>query len=93
MTLGEGITSIFQMDDNTWERHANPWSVWSRTTVLPALILAAWSRVWIGWWAFVPATIALMCVDMVQSAPFWKTYLAGQLGFEVCSRRTHLGEA
>jgi hypothetical protein len=60
MTLGEGITSIFQMDDNTWERHANPWSVWSRTTVLPALILAAWSRVWIGWWAFVPATIALM---------------------------------
>jgi hypothetical protein len=60
VTLGDRIASIFQMDDNTWERHANPWSVWSRTTVLPVLILAAWSRVWIGWWALAPGVIALL---------------------------------
>ncbi len=60
MTLGDRIASIFRMDDDTWERHANPWSVWSRTTVLPALILAAWSRVWIGGWALALGAIALL---------------------------------
>jgi len=60
MTLGKRIASLFRMDDDTWVRHANPWSVWSRTTVLPVLIGAAWSRVWIGWWALVPAAGALL---------------------------------
>jgi hypothetical protein len=60
MTLGKRIASFFQMDDDTWTHHANPWSVWSRTTVLPVLILAAWSRVWIGWWALVPGAGALL---------------------------------
>ncbi len=60
MTLGKRISSLFQMGDDTWARHANPWSVWSRCTVLPALVLAAWSRVWIGWWALVPGAIALL---------------------------------
>ena len=60
ITLGKRVASAFRMDDDTWERHANPWSVWSRTTALPALILAAWSRVWIGWWALVPGLIALL---------------------------------
>lgn len=60
MTLGKRIASFFQMDGDTWTHHANPWSVWSRTTVLPVLILAAWSRVWIGWWALVPGAVALL---------------------------------
>jgi hypothetical protein len=60
MTIGNRIASLFQMDDDTWQRHANPWSVWSRTTVLPVLILAAWSRVWIGGWALVPGALALL---------------------------------
>ena len=47
------------MSDAVWARHANPWSVWTRFTCLPWLILAIWSRVWIGWWALVP--IALAC--------------------------------
>jgi len=60
MTAGERIAALFHMDDATWQRHANPWSVWSRTTVLPLLILAAWSRVWIGWWALAPGALALL---------------------------------
>ncbi len=60
MTLSKRIASLFQLDDDTWARHANPWSVWSRTTVLPLLILAAWSRVWIGWWALGPGAVALL---------------------------------
>lgn len=42
------------MDDDIWHRHANPWSVYSRISVLPALSLAVWSRVWLGWWSLIP---------------------------------------
>ena len=41
-----------RMDDATWRRHANPWSVWTCATVLPVIIFAVWSRVWIGRWRF-----------------------------------------
>jgi len=53
------------MDDATWLRHANPWSVWSRATVLPLVILAVWNRHWLGaWsWAAVAATVAWMWVN------------------------------
>jgi hypothetical protein len=60
MTLERNIADLFKMDEATWERHANPWSVWSRNTVLPLLIIAAWSRVWLGWWALIPFAIALL---------------------------------
>ena len=44
---------LMAMDDRTWARHANPWSVWTRgATPLPLLALAIWSRVWIGGWAW-----------------------------------------
>lgn len=48
------------MNDAVWMRHANPWSVWTRFTCLPLIILAIWSRVWLGWWALVP--LALACL-------------------------------
>ncbi len=47
------------MDDATWARHANPWSGWTRFSVLPLFALAVWSRVWIGWWALVPITLVM----------------------------------
>ena len=47
------------MDDATWMRHANPLSVWTRFTCLPLIVLAVWSRVWLGWWAVVPLALAL----------------------------------
>jgi hypothetical protein len=37
-----------------WQRHANPWSVWTRFAAIPAFMLAVWSRVWLGWWSLIP---------------------------------------
>lgn len=50
MTLERKIAAAFNMSEDAWARHANPWSVWTRiATALPLLILAVWSRVWLGW--------------------------------------------
>ena len=45
MTFEEKLSAVFGLDDETWMRHANPWSVWTRTTVLPVLVISFWSRV------------------------------------------------
>lgn len=54
MRIDKAIESSMSMDDATWARHANPWSVWTRVPILGLLALAIWSRVWIGWWCLVP---------------------------------------
>lgn len=54
MAWADRIATAFAMDEKTWMRHANPWSVWTRVFTLPLLILAIWSRVWLGWAAIVP---------------------------------------
>ena len=59
MDLFNGAERLMRMDEATWARHANPWSVWTRFSCLPLLILAIWSRVWLGWWALVPLALAL----------------------------------
>lgn len=59
-TVESKIATVFAMSDATWERHANPWSVWTRFTILPLMVAAIWSRVWLGWWSLVP--IALTAV-------------------------------
>lgn len=53
------IADAFAMDDATWRRHANPWSVWTRLPILPLLCLAIWSRAWIGWWSLLPVALLL----------------------------------
>lgn len=60
MTLERKVAAAFALDDATWRRHANPWSVALRNTVLPLLVLACWSRLWLGWYAIVPLAIALI---------------------------------
>lgn len=60
MTLERVIVALFQLDETTWPRHANPWSVVLRNTVLPLLVLAFWSRLWLGWWALIPVALALL---------------------------------
>jgi hypothetical protein len=59
MTPEARLARAHGMDDAAWARHANPWSFWTRLPILPALALAVWSRVWIGWWAALPVLALL----------------------------------
>jgi hypothetical protein len=59
VTLERKIAKAFNLTDENWMRHANPWSVWTRYSVLPIIVLAFWSRIWIGLWYLVPAAISL----------------------------------
>ena len=35
------------MKDKTWERHSNPWSVWTRVLSYPLVYLPVWNRSWL----------------------------------------------
>ncbi len=59
MNIEEKIAKLFAMDNETWFRHANPLSVWTRFTVLPIFILSLWSRAWFGYWSFVPVILSI----------------------------------
>jgi hypothetical protein len=48
------------MTDEAWQRHANPWSVYTRFVAIPAGLLAIWSRTWFGWWALVPVGLVIV---------------------------------
>ena len=47
----KAMAGAMSMDEATWLRHANPWSVWTRFIILPLLVLAIWARIWLGWWS------------------------------------------
>ena len=53
------VARAFGLEGATWLRHANPWSVYTRIPIPAALVLAVWSRDWIGWWSLVP--VAMVC--------------------------------
>ena len=59
-TTERRVAKLFGLSGDTWMRHANPWSVWTRFAVLPLLAVAIWSRDWIGWWSLVPVVLALV---------------------------------
>ena len=59
------------MNERTWARHANPWSGWTRVAAFPMLVLAIWSRAWIGGWCLLPvaALVLFMAVNPRLFAP------------------------
>ncbi|MGE4290748.1 MAG: DUF6653 family protein [Desulfovibrio sp.] len=57
MDLYELTQRLMGMRAPVWDRHANPWSVYTRVPLLPLFALAIWSRVWIGWWAALPVLL------------------------------------
>lgn len=59
MTLERKIAEVFNLTDENWMKHSNPWSVWTRYSVLPVIIFAFWARIWIGWWCLIPAFISI----------------------------------
>src|SRR4029453_10046537 len=64
------VASLFGLKGDSWMRHANPWSVWTRFAVLPLLILAIWSRDWIGW-GVLGAVGLVRGVLCVKPLAFW----------------------
>lgn len=55
----QALAKLFAMTPRTWERHANPLSVWTRVPVLPLLCVAICLRVWLGWWCLIPVGLLL----------------------------------
>lgn len=52
MTPDGWLARLHAMSEATWERHAGPWSVWTRSATLALILLAVWSHAWVGWgWA------------------------------------------
>lgn len=60
MEIGRVMERMMGMDDATWARHSNPWSGWTRVSILPLLVLAVWSRVWLGWYALAPVGLVFL---------------------------------
>ncbi len=57
MDYGKATETLMGMDDETWARHANPLSGWTRLATAPFWFLAVWSHVWISWYALGPIII------------------------------------
>ena len=57
MAYDKIAAKLMTMSDEVWERHANPWSVWTRIGMFPFWFLAIWSWVWISWWALLPSAV------------------------------------
>lgn len=51
MRLDHVINRAMGMDSDKWQRHANPWSVWTRLATIPAFALTVYARIWLGWWS------------------------------------------
>jgi hypothetical protein len=60
VTSEHRVAKLFGLEGDTWMRHSNPLSVWTRFAVLPLLIVSVWSRAWIGWWCLVPIALSLI---------------------------------
>ncbi|CDF79336.1 conserved hypothetical protein [Formosa agariphila KMM 3901] len=54
------IAEAFNLKDERWLKHANPWSIWTRFATLPFLVVAIWSRAWIGWFCLIPIAILII---------------------------------
>lgn len=78
MILERRIANIFRLTDDNWMKHSNPWSVWTRYSVLPFIVFAFWSRIWIGWWCLIPGLASLfwmflnpICFPKPKSTKNW----------------------
>ena len=60
MNFEKKTSTFFKLNDETWMRHANPWSVWTRFIIFPFLAAAIWSRVWLSWYCLVPIALIML---------------------------------
>ena len=57
MALDTKLAKAFGLEGDTWQRHANPWSVYTRIPIPPLLVGAIWTRAWIGRWSLLPVGV------------------------------------
>ncbi|MET0326251.1 MAG: DUF6653 family protein [Ilumatobacteraceae bacterium] len=58
-TTSDGrVADFFGLRGDAWMRHANPRSVWTRFTCVTLIVIAVWSRTWIGWYCVIPIALA-----------------------------------
>lgn len=55
----KSIAALFHMDEEAWERHANPWSVWTRVATWPFVMFVLWSFHWWGAWSLLPLAVLI----------------------------------
>ena len=60
MTFERKVAGVFNLTEENWMKHANPISVWTRYSVLPIILFAFWSRIWISWWCLIPGTLSVL---------------------------------
>jgi hypothetical protein len=54
MTMDARLAKAFGLEGDGWQRHANPWSVYTRIPIPALLVAAIWSRTRIGRRSLVP---------------------------------------
>lgn len=59
MDLFKGAEAAMGMNAETWARHANPWSVYTRISGAVPIFFALFSPHWIGWWSIAAIAAAL----------------------------------
>ena len=57
MSMDTTLAKAFGLRGESWQRHANPWSVYTRLPIPPLLAAAIWSRHRIGRWSLVPVGV------------------------------------
>ena len=57
MSLDATMARAFGLHGDAWQRHANPWSVYTRIPIPPLLAAAIWTRTRIGWRSLVPVGV------------------------------------
>jgi hypothetical protein len=53
------MAQAFGLEGEVWQRHANPWSVYTRIPIPPLLAGAVWTRTWLGRRSLAP--VAVVC--------------------------------
>lgn len=53
---------LMSMNEDSWERHSNPWSVYTRFLIMPLMSLAFWSREWLEYYSLLPIALSFVWV-------------------------------
>ncbi|MEV0825022.1 DUF6653 family protein [Nonomuraea rubra] len=54
MKLTQAAAATFGLNEESWKRHANAWSVWTRMAGVLPILAPIYFREELGWWALAP---------------------------------------